>query len=79
MLTTEAGVTVPVLDRPRLKQLIKVSGARADEAVIAYEKVVQTAYAESENALTELEAIGMVLCNMRVHVLAWPLALISCT
>jgi NodT family efflux transporter outer membrane factor (OMF) lipoprotein len=52
--TLGAGMSVPVLDRPRLKQLAKVSGARAEEAVIAYEKTVQTAYAEAENALVLL-------------------------
>ena len=50
------GVSVPVLDRPRLAQLIKVSGARAEQAVIGYERAVQTAYAEAENALVQLAA-----------------------
>jgi outer membrane protein, multidrug efflux system len=54
--TLGVGMSVPVLDRPRLKQLAKVSGARAEQAVIAYEKAVQTAYAEAENALVLLEA-----------------------
>ncbi|HET9159461.1 MAG TPA: TolC family protein [Caulobacteraceae bacterium] len=51
-----AGLTVPVLSRGRLKQLAKVSGAQAEEAVIAYEKAVQTAYGEAENDLVELAA-----------------------
>jgi NodT family efflux transporter outer membrane factor (OMF) lipoprotein len=51
-----AGLSVPVLSRGRLKQLAKVSGARAEEAVIAYEKAVQTAYGEAENDLVELAA-----------------------
>jgi outer membrane protein TolC len=54
--TLGVGMSVPVLDRPRLKQLAKVSGARAEEAVIAYEKTVQTAYAEAENAMVSLAA-----------------------
>lgn len=54
--TLGAGLTVPVLDRPRLKQLAKVSGARADQAVTNYERAVQTAYGEAENALVQLAA-----------------------
>lgn len=50
------GLAVPVLDRPRLLNLAKASGFRAEQAVIAYEKVVQTAYAEAENALVQLVA-----------------------
>lgn len=46
----------PVLDMPRLKSEIRVQGARADQAAIAYEKAVQTAYGESENALVQLTA-----------------------
>jgi outer membrane protein, multidrug efflux system len=48
------GAALPVLDRPRLQAEIRAQGARADQAVIAYEKAVQTAYGEAENALVEL-------------------------
>jgi outer membrane protein, multidrug efflux system len=51
-----AGLAQPVLDMPRLKSEIHAQGARADQAVIAYEKAVQTAYGESENALVALSA-----------------------
>ena len=44
----------PVLDLPRLKTVIRARGAQADQAAYAYEKAVQTAYGEAENALTEL-------------------------
>ncbi len=44
----------PILDIPRLKAEIRAQGARADQAVIAYEKAVQTAYGESDNALVQL-------------------------
>jgi multidrug efflux system outer membrane protein len=44
----------PILDMPRLKAEIRAQGARADQAVIAYEKAVQTAYGESDNALVQL-------------------------
>jgi len=48
------GAALPILDRPRLQAEIRAQGARADQAVIAYEKAVQTAYGEAENALVEL-------------------------
>jgi outer membrane protein TolC len=51
-----AGVAQPVLDIPRLETVIHAQGARADQAAIAYEKAVQTAYGESENALVELSS-----------------------
>jgi NodT family efflux transporter outer membrane factor (OMF) lipoprotein len=50
------GLVQPVLDLPRLKTVIRSRGAQADEAVIAYEKAVQTAYGESEDALVQLSA-----------------------
>jgi outer membrane protein, multidrug efflux system len=50
------GMIQPILDLPRLKTVIRSSSAQADEAVIAYEKAVQTAYGESENALVQLSA-----------------------
>ena len=49
--TLAAGAAVPVLDRPKLLAAARSSGARAEQAVVAYEKAVQTAYAEAENAL----------------------------
>jgi NodT family efflux transporter outer membrane factor (OMF) lipoprotein len=50
------GLAQPVLDMPRLKTVIRAQGARADQAAIAYQKTVQTAYGESENALVGLSA-----------------------
>ena len=50
------GLTQPVLDLPRLKTEIRAQGARVDQALIAYEKAVQTAYGEAENALVGLSA-----------------------
>ncbi|MCC7269063.1 MAG: TolC family protein, partial [Caulobacteraceae bacterium] len=49
-------VSVPVLDIPRLLSEIGVAGARGEQAVIAYEKTVQTAFAEAESALVRLDA-----------------------
>jgi outer membrane protein, multidrug efflux system len=51
-----AGVSVPVLDIPRLLYDAKAEDARTEQAVIAYEKTVQTAYGEAENALVNLGA-----------------------
>ncbi len=48
------GVAQPILDLPRLRSEIRAQDARADQAAIAYQKTVQTAYAEAENALVEL-------------------------
>jgi len=50
------GLAQPVLDLPRLRAAIRAQGARVDQAAIAYQKAVQTAYAESENALVQLSA-----------------------
>ena len=52
--TLGGAVSQPVLDIPRLLAQIKVQGAQATQAVIAYEKAVQTAYGESDNALVQL-------------------------
>jgi outer membrane protein, multidrug efflux system len=54
--TLGAGVNVPVLDIPQLLYDAKAEDARTEQAVIAYEKAVQTAYGEAENALFNLGA-----------------------
>ncbi len=54
--TLGAGVSVPVLDIPRLLYDARAEDARTEQAVIAYEKTVQTAYGEAENALVNLGA-----------------------
>ena len=51
-----ASVVQPVLNIPQLMLDLKAQDARTEQAVIAYEKVVQTAYAEAESALTRLSA-----------------------
>ncbi|MEO7026071.1 MAG: TolC family protein, partial [Caulobacteraceae bacterium] len=51
-----AGVTVPVLNIPQLLYEARAEDARTEQAVIAYEKTVQTAYGEAENALVNLDA-----------------------
>jgi NodT family efflux transporter outer membrane factor (OMF) lipoprotein len=51
-----AGLTVPILDRARLLAGLRVSEARGQQAVISYERAVQTAFGEAENALTRVSA-----------------------
>ncbi len=50
------GLSSPVLDIPRLLQDAKAQGERTEQAVIAYEKAVQSAYGDAENALVSLTA-----------------------
>ncbi|WP_411286734.1 efflux transporter outer membrane subunit [Phenylobacterium sp.] len=50
------GVTQPLLSIPRLLAELKAQNARTEQAVIAYEKAVQTAFAEAEGALVRLDA-----------------------
>lgn len=54
--TIGGAVSQPILDIPNLMAQLKTYDARADEAAYAYEKVVQTAFSESEGALVRLEA-----------------------
>lgn len=54
--TWGGGVTIPLLDIPRLLFDAKAEDARTREAAIAYEKTVQTAFGEAENALVNLAA-----------------------
>jgi NodT family efflux transporter outer membrane factor (OMF) lipoprotein len=54
--TLAGSVSQPVLDIPRLLFDAKAEDARTEQAVIAYEKTVQTAYGEAENALVSLDA-----------------------
>jgi len=51
-----AGLLLPVLDRPRLLAEIGVNKARAEQAVIGYERAVQTAFSEADRGLIQLEA-----------------------
>jgi NodT family efflux transporter outer membrane factor (OMF) lipoprotein len=49
-----ANLDQPVLDIPRLLADAKAQGARAEEAVVAYEQAVKNAYGDAENALVLL-------------------------
>jgi NodT family efflux transporter outer membrane factor (OMF) lipoprotein len=46
-------VLAPVFSRPKLMAEVHAQGARAEQAVYTYEKAVQTAYGEAENALAQ--------------------------
>ncbi|MDB5456272.1 MAG: efflux system, outer rane lipoprotein NodT family [Caulobacter sp.] len=54
--TLGANVSIPVLNLPKLMNDIDAQGARVEQAALAYEKAVQTAYGEAEGALTQLSA-----------------------
>jgi NodT family efflux transporter outer membrane factor (OMF) lipoprotein len=54
--TWGGSVSVPFFDIPKLLFDAKAEDARTREAAIAYEKTVQTAYGEAENALVNLDA-----------------------
>jgi NodT family efflux transporter outer membrane factor (OMF) lipoprotein len=51
-----AAITQPVFSIPKLLAELKAQDARSEQAVIAYEKAVQTAFADSEGALVNLDA-----------------------
>jgi outer membrane protein, multidrug efflux system len=54
--TLAGSVSQPVLDIPRLLAELRAQDARTEQAVIAYERVVQTAFGEAENALVRVAA-----------------------
>lgn len=54
--TLVAGLTQPLLDRPRLLAELRAQTARADQAAITYERTVQTAFSEADQALVRLAA-----------------------
>src|SRR5262249_33562258 len=54
--TIAASGPQPILSIPTLLQQLKAQDARTEQAVIAYEKTVQTSFGEAENALVRLDA-----------------------
>jgi outer membrane protein, multidrug efflux system len=62
--TIGGSFTQPVFSIPKLLADLKAQNARTEQAVIAYEKAVQTAFGEAESALVRLDA-----ANRRVAVL----------
>ena len=49
-----AGLTAPIFDRARLRSQLGVNSARAEGAVLAYERTIQNAYSEADQALLRL-------------------------
>jgi NodT family efflux transporter outer membrane factor (OMF) lipoprotein len=47
-------ILLPIFDRGRLKAELRGASARAEQAVLAYERTVHTAYSEVDQALTRL-------------------------
>jgi len=54
--TLGGAVTQPILSIPRLLADLRAQNARTEQAVINYERTVQTAFGEAEGALVRLEA-----------------------
>jgi NodT family efflux transporter outer membrane factor (OMF) lipoprotein len=54
--TLAGSVTQPVLSIPRLLADLKAESARSEQAVLAYEKAVQTAFGEAESSLVRLDS-----------------------
>lgn len=50
------GASIPILDVPRLLAQLRQQRAVSEQAVLAYERAVQTAYGEAENAFVFLDA-----------------------
>jgi len=55
-VVTGGSFTQPLLSIPRLLAELKAQDARTEQAVIAYEKAVQTAFSDSEGTLVRLDA-----------------------
>jgi outer membrane protein, multidrug efflux system len=64
--TVTGVLTQPILDIPRLRSVLKAENARVDQAVIGYEKTVQTAYVEAENSLTNYQTDQVKLEQLRI-------------
>jgi len=54
--TIGGDVSQPILSIPKLLYDLKAQNARTEQAVIAYEKAVQTAFGEAEGALVRLDS-----------------------
>ncbi|MET0360775.1 MAG: efflux transporter outer membrane subunit [Sphingobium sp.] len=59
-----AGVALPILDRPRLMAALRISEARGNQAVVAYERAVQAAFRDAENALTGTDASRVRMADL---------------
>lgn len=50
------GLVVPLLDRRRLRNEVRINDARTEQAVLAFERTIQTAFSESDQTIARLEA-----------------------
>jgi NodT family efflux transporter outer membrane factor (OMF) lipoprotein len=50
------GLKAPIFSLPKLNAQVRVQGARGQQAVVAFEKAVQTAYGDAERTLTTVAA-----------------------
>jgi NodT family efflux transporter outer membrane factor (OMF) lipoprotein len=64
--TLGANLAAPLLDLPRLRAQSRLRSAEAEAAVLAYERAVGQAYAETENALVTLAADQERLAQLAV-------------
>jgi len=51
-----SALSMPIFDRARLKAELRGAGARAEQSVLAYERSVQTAWSEADQAMIRLAA-----------------------
>ena len=51
-----ANLSIPVLNIPKLMADIRADDARVEQAAVTYEKTVQTAFGEADNALVQLSS-----------------------
>jgi NodT family efflux transporter outer membrane factor (OMF) lipoprotein len=51
-----AGLVAPFLNQRRLRDEIRIEDARTEQAVLAFERTVQSAFSESDQAIARLEA-----------------------
>ncbi len=54
--TLGAGLVLPILDRPRLLSELRAQNARSEQAAVTYERTVQVAFSEADQALVRLDA-----------------------
>lgn len=51
-----AGLVAPLLNQRRLRDEVRIADARTEQALLAFERTVQTAFSESDQAIARLEA-----------------------
>lgn len=59
-----AGLTQPILDIPKLNAQNRATVAQGEQAVLAYERIIQQAYADAETALINMQADTSALASL---------------